>query len=93
MPGQHTTDDILVDSQTKGLGQVLSDSGAAKARAAAFELADGVDQFRVRPSWPWFVPGTRAEEEPAFGNIGAGHGSGAGWRGEGPPQRGGADAD
>ena len=52
VPGQHTTDYILIDFQTKGLGQVLGDPGAAKAGIAAFELADRLDQILSRSVWP-----------------------------------------
>jgi hypothetical protein len=41
---QNATDDIFVDFQSEGLGQVLSNPGAAKAPIAAFEFTDGLDE-------------------------------------------------
>ena len=41
--GQNTADNVVVDFQAEGLGQVLGDPGAAKAWVAALELADGSD--------------------------------------------------
>jgi hypothetical protein len=42
---QNMADNILVDFQVKGFGQMLGDLGTTAARIAAFELTDGLDQI------------------------------------------------
>jgi len=46
MCGQNSADHIFVDSNAKGLGQVLRDLRAAKSGIAPLEFTDGSDQFR-----------------------------------------------
>jgi hypothetical protein len=42
---QNTADDVLIDFKSEGLGQMLSDLGAAKSGVAPLELADDLNQL------------------------------------------------
>jgi hypothetical protein len=52
VPGQNAADDIFVDFQAEGLGQVLRNPGAAKTRIAAFEFTDDLDLCGRGPFGP-----------------------------------------
>ena len=54
---QNATDDVSIDLQTEGLGQLLRNLGTAKTGIAPFEFADGLDEFRGWPFGPWLTFG------------------------------------
>ncbi len=53
---------ILIDLDSKGIGDLLSDPRAAKPRVAPFHLDDGVDQFLGGTFGTWFRPNARREQ-------------------------------
>jgi hypothetical protein len=64
--GQNTADNVVVDFQAEGLGQLLSDPGKATARIAALELADGLDQILGGTLRFRLALGMRGVKEPEF---------------------------
>jgi len=44
--GKDTSNDIPVDIDAEGFGDLLGDSAATKARVALFERNDRLDEFR-----------------------------------------------
>ena len=66
VPGQNAADDIFVDFQAEGLGQVLRNPGAAKTRIAAFEFTDDLDLCGRGPFGPRPALGVGGVKQPVF---------------------------
>ena len=66
MGGQNPADDILVQSQTESLGQMLGDFRTAKAGITALKFRNGLNQVRGRPSGPGPVLRAQGVEQSIF---------------------------
>jgi hypothetical protein len=63
---QNSADQIFVEVETKGLGQVLGNLRAAKSGVAPLEFTDGPGQFRSGPFGTWLFLRTGGVEESIF---------------------------
>jgi len=53
--GENSAHNILVEFQTKGEVDLLSNAGAAVSRVAPFHLDNGINDFFGRTCWAWFA--------------------------------------
>src|SRR6202158_3618444 len=60
---EHPADDVFVDIDAKGVGNLLCDAGTANAGVAAFDLDHRVDEF-LRRSLRAGAPMTSRREKP-----------------------------
>ena len=54
MSGQDTPDHILIDVDSKGFIDLLSDPWTAKSRIASFQFDDGLNEFGAGALWARF---------------------------------------
>jgi hypothetical protein len=61
--GEHPANDLIIDLNAKGVGDILRDAGTAKAGITTFDLYNRIDEFVRRSLRPEALLTSRREEQ------------------------------